>query len=934
MVKVGLFHYADHQAKSYAAGGLVGDLSQSVTTWLPDPTQNPRPRRGYPSVVLSPAGGYAWQPTLPAVSPPQKFDPSSFPYEWSCLEAGIAVHVTGTSGTFTGGAPTPSAVTQGRGVFHPYDQEAAPADAAWSTGWDAWNVELTPNHARDGMRCVQFLRSMALEWGLDPSRFMWGGESSGANAGLFMGMLPDLADPNATDHRRESTRLSGVLARNAQWDWLMFDDAIATIVGFNIFPDKDDDATTLCDKLGDAPENYRNRASFNYQVGADQARRNLNGSRCAYLIHNWLVNFTAVDSVAKMSYTGADTELGGRVPAFSGLLDPSDIADAAHDPGVAVLAFRRLLEIQKNSWHRTWSRLVLDSALYSQLAAIDSSFAEEHVTKVLDKGDPILSPSTWVARINHDLDFTLSVLFMGMPQQPVRRRLMQIREETQYATQSTMSSFTIPYRNWSARSSVRTSGMFRNDLGMKLRTSQLITPLTFEGRYGTIPSPLPSSLSGPPPVSPVVVDNHAARRALMRMLMQRKFDPSSIGNTSGLSLGDLRSWNVDVYGRNAGDSQRHLGAKVNQFSLKTPDGGGRKLKPIELQAQLMVHDLEKLEPIQEAPELVMFDRIPPSSYILEASRIRISPEGTPIGSDLGDEVIDGVLGLSLSCTRRPPSNKRRGAGVNASGEVIPDEPPIVDEDWKLDLLLETWSEENHQHALDLVARYRSSGVQRPRYNIRFDFGGIQRVLYVPLKDAVNVSVNPLPNWWNASFLPTLPGLASPAGARVFAVYGLEVGYGTGFQYVPKAGDTIRFQGIRGVMGGELNSADRGYVLRVGGAKLVADGYYSETDFPYWLTPSSPFHDAGINGIISILGGGDYSVAYDEAMPEPGALVTMWFQDYLHTPTPGAFEQMVPGGFAVQFDGVVLSGSEGPRNEESAQPFSFTTDASTKVSMTY
>lgn len=69
----------------------------------------------------------------------------------------------------------------------------------------------------DGARAVQFLRSRAGEWNLDPTRFAATGGSAGAGISLWIGFHDDLADPRSDDPvARESTRLSSMAVFGAQ----------------------------------------------------------------------------------------------------------------------------------------------------------------------------------------------------------------------------------------------------------------------------------------------------------------------------------------------------------------------------------------------------------------------------------------------------------------------------------------------------------------------------------------------------------------------------------------------------------------------------------------------------------------------------------------------------------------------------------------------
>lgn len=69
----------------------------------------------------------------------------------------------------------------------------------------------------DCARAVQFLRTKAKDWNLDPTRFACAGGSAGAGMSLWIGFHEDLADPKSDDPvARQSTCLTCVAVFNAQ----------------------------------------------------------------------------------------------------------------------------------------------------------------------------------------------------------------------------------------------------------------------------------------------------------------------------------------------------------------------------------------------------------------------------------------------------------------------------------------------------------------------------------------------------------------------------------------------------------------------------------------------------------------------------------------------------------------------------------------------
>ena len=74
-----------------------------------------------------------------------------------------------------------------------------------------------PAHYLDCGRAIQFARSKATEWNIDPKRVAATGGSAGAGTSLWLGFRTDLADPkNADPVLRQSTRLTCMAVLGAQ----------------------------------------------------------------------------------------------------------------------------------------------------------------------------------------------------------------------------------------------------------------------------------------------------------------------------------------------------------------------------------------------------------------------------------------------------------------------------------------------------------------------------------------------------------------------------------------------------------------------------------------------------------------------------------------------------------------------------------------------
>jgi acetyl esterase/lipase len=74
-----------------------------------------------------------------------------------------------------------------------------------------------PAPMMDAARALQFIRSKAKEWNIDPKRVAVAGVSAGAGISLWLGFHDDLADPKADDPvLRESTRVTCAISINGQ----------------------------------------------------------------------------------------------------------------------------------------------------------------------------------------------------------------------------------------------------------------------------------------------------------------------------------------------------------------------------------------------------------------------------------------------------------------------------------------------------------------------------------------------------------------------------------------------------------------------------------------------------------------------------------------------------------------------------------------------
>jgi acetyl esterase len=123
--------------------------------------------------------------------------------------------------------PTPLVVFIHGGGFHAGSKEAVPPaliDGLLTQGISVMSVNYRlspavafPAHYMDCARAIQFARSKAKDWNLDPKRVAASGGSAGAGTSLWLAFHDDLADPKSDDPvRRQSTRLTCVAVLGAQ----------------------------------------------------------------------------------------------------------------------------------------------------------------------------------------------------------------------------------------------------------------------------------------------------------------------------------------------------------------------------------------------------------------------------------------------------------------------------------------------------------------------------------------------------------------------------------------------------------------------------------------------------------------------------------------------------------------------------------------------
>ena len=123
--------------------------------------------------------------------------------------------------------PTPLLVFFHGGGFRQGDKRSVPVRllndclkrgiSVASANYRLSHQAIYPAAMLDGARAVQYLRSRAKEFGIDPTKIAGSGDSAGAGISLWLGFHDDLADPKSSDPvARQSTRLVCMAVNGAQ----------------------------------------------------------------------------------------------------------------------------------------------------------------------------------------------------------------------------------------------------------------------------------------------------------------------------------------------------------------------------------------------------------------------------------------------------------------------------------------------------------------------------------------------------------------------------------------------------------------------------------------------------------------------------------------------------------------------------------------------
>jgi acetyl esterase/lipase len=124
----------------------------------------------------------------------------------------------------------------------------------------------------DSARAVQFLRSKAKDWNIDPARFAATGGSAGAGISLWLGFHDDLAKPASADAvERQSTRLTamGVLGAQSSYDPRVIAEIISPVAAAHPALPPFFGVESIGDRSPRAIKQYEDSAAINHLTADD-----------------------------------------------------------------------------------------------------------------------------------------------------------------------------------------------------------------------------------------------------------------------------------------------------------------------------------------------------------------------------------------------------------------------------------------------------------------------------------------------------------------------------------------------------------------------------------------------------------------------------------------------------------------------------------------
>jgi len=437
-----------------------------------------------------------------------------------------------------------------------------------------------------------------------------------------------------------------------------------------------------------------------------------------------------------------------------------------------------------------------------------------------------------------------------------------------YGTVSSVSQTVHPYGSFALRGSTGTGGGGTLRYGGLGRNVQLATPMLLHDRFK-------------PEFGAVTIDAARAHRDMWGTALRRKSTPNG-AHQSNRSPGDLKSWSLHAIGPHERDSHTATGAKCTGFNVTSQSRGVVDIFQLAFQYVAAFEEVAAYDP---GDADTILPRAPWNHYFLQSSQIRLAASPAMVTDDLEGSLVVDPTSLTISVTRQNISHPVFGAP--ATVDVLSAlEPHYTDFDsWRVAIDAPTWDGSAHGVAQGLVDKLRTRSPVRGRYDMQIDLGGVACTVFRAIPDAQAAALSA--STWGYPVGNYDPLGTGPESARVYEVFARDLSAGIS-QYVPGAGDTIRFQGDKGITQGDVG-AGGGYVLRVADGLVVAGGQY----------------------------------------------VTFYFQDgdVQHT-LEDDYEILITGGVQFRLNGVILAGGEGLSGDVGQHNFTFLSDSETTIETRY
>ncbi len=336
------------------AGAVAPEGHQHCSVFLPDAAVWPKPPAGYPIVVLNSYGHFITAPHATII--PAAAGVLGLLFYRLLDELGVAIGWYGVTGAWSAEGGVLNITSNGRGLFH-------------QPGTAGWNDDTRYSGYKEAILAAQLIRHHAKAIGIDASRMIFDGQSTGSSVAAAPAFWADQADGSKADHRAASSRILGVRMRIGQADWSLYDPTLGSpnTDNFTCWPRAAGDITQdIAHKYEDADDEVLRWASP-VRIGLDRAAARARNARGVYV---WLACQNGGRNIDDFSLAGEWTATSGKRFGTLDTLDPL-AGGAKHEAVQMVSLMRALREIEHDAWHTSHSRLSLGKPEFDYVAAAD-----------------------------------------------------------------------------------------------------------------------------------------------------------------------------------------------------------------------------------------------------------------------------------------------------------------------------------------------------------------------------------------------------------------------------------------------------------------------------------------------------------------------------------------------------------------------------------